>query len=294
MSRSILVPANAEAPDSPAYAAAFAVAKRFAAAEPAGVRLRFLHLRPDIAKETLALVSADFAGGIGYADMIDAGEKEADRHTEAAAAAVRNACAAQGVVLGGPAMAGTVSAEWASEIGTEADVLAAHGRCADLVVMARDAMSGQPAPSLLEVALMETGRPLLIAPRKPQPVIGDVIAIAWKDTRESALAVAAAAPFLARARQIVILSVVEGAAGEDASAERLRRTLQLHANEVSVKRLEPRQEDLLTVLLGGVAVSGADLLVMGGYGHSRMREAVFGGFTRAVLRDAGLAVLMAH
>jgi nucleotide-binding universal stress UspA family protein len=93
----------------------------------------------------------------------------------------------------------------------------------------------------------------------------------------------------------VILSVSENRE-EDQSCERLRQALRWHNQNVSVRYLERDRRAPAEILLGeatGPAV-GATLLVMGGYGHGRLREALFGGFTRRVLTEADIPVLMAH
>jgi len=99
-------------------------------------------------------------------------------------------------------------------------------------------------------------------------------------------------PFLARAREIVVITVEEEADRDD-EAERLVRNLAWHGLAATTLRLTPEPKGAAATLLAA-AGDRADLLVMGGYGHSRLREWVFGGFTQLVLADAALPVLMAH
>jgi nucleotide-binding universal stress UspA family protein len=120
------------------------------------------------------------------------------------------------------------------------------------------------------------------------------VAIAWKDTPEAAHAVAAAMPFVRRATRVVILSVEEDAKSTEPSCERLRHAIRWQNPRVIVHHLQQDGRHPVETMLEGVATLGADLLVMGGYSHSRMREVVFGGFTRRVLKSAELPVLMAH
>jgi nucleotide-binding universal stress UspA family protein len=147
---------------------------------------------------------------------------------------------------------------------------------------------------ILEAALMASGRPVLIAPARPPTRLSGMIAIAWKDRPEAARAVAAALPFIERADRVVILSVDEGAETDGESCERLRHALAWHNTNTIVQRMKPAGRPAAETLLEAAVAAGADMLVMGGYGHSRTREVIFGGFTRHVLTDASLPILMAH
>jgi nucleotide-binding universal stress UspA family protein len=187
-----------------------------------------------------------------------------------------------------------VSAEWTTETGTNAVWIAKHGRSADLVVAGRARPGGGTAMEVLEAALMNTGRPVLIAPPTAPPSVGRIVAIAWKDTREAAGAVAAALPFIAQAERVVILTIEEDDEPGDRSLKRLQRALRWHNPQVSIDRLVREDGSAVETLLLAATRAGSDLLVMGGYGHTRLREAMFGGFTRHVLQRAELPVLMVH
>ena len=107
---------------------------------------------------------------------------------------------------------------------------------------------------------------------------------------------AAAVPLLARAKEVVVMTVVEETAerpGDSDDANRLMRSLAWHGIAATTLRLTPGPEGAAATLLA-TAGKRADLLVIGGYGHSRLREWVFGGFTQRVLADAPLPVLIAH
>ena len=203
-------------------------------------------------------------------------------------------CAGEKIAMSTTASDGAPTAEWRVETGEEPHWLAIHGRIADLLVLGRVRDDKSVPMDVLDAALMETGRPLLIVPPHPPAQIGQTVAIAWKDTAEAASAVAAALPLLARARRVVILSVTEDPRADPASCERLRQALIWHNLATTVQHLAAEGREPADALLKTAAAIGADLLVMGGYGHSRMREVVFGGFTRRVLQAADLPVLMAH
>ena len=171
---------------------------------------------------------------------------------------------------------------------------------ADLMVLGQhdpstDPSSGVPSDFAENVMLM-SGKPALILPYAglPPAVIGETVVIAWKPAREAARAVSAAMPLLKRARRVVILSW----SGDDEKVVGKRLDLRgyLRLNGVAADWLEQGDEPsaLGEVLLSRCFDMGADLLVMGCYGHSRAREWVLGGTSRTVLESMTLPVLMSH
>ena len=187
-----------------------------------------------------------------------------------------------------------ISAEWISEVGAGPAWVAEHGRTADLIVAGRGQHDDGIAMEVLEAALINSGRPVLVAPPTAPASIGRVVTIAWKGTREAAGAISAALPFIAQAERVVILTIDEDDDADDRSPERLQRALRWHNPSVLMHRLVREHGSVAETLLAAATQAESDLLVMGGYGHTRLREAVFGGFTRHVLERAELPVLMAH
>ena len=117
--------------------------------------------------------------------------------------------------------------------------------------------------------------------------------IAWKAAPEAARAVTAAMPFLAIAKQIQILTVAEEQGVSDEEAARLVTNLRRHGLQASARHLQPDPRGAADTLLTAAGEQAA-LVVMGAYGHSRLREWIFGGFTQHVLRGAEVPVLMMH
>jgi nucleotide-binding universal stress UspA family protein len=197
-------------------------------------------------------------------------------------------------IVAAPAEGGTnLSAQWHVETGEEPRWMTEYGLAADLIVASRGAPDNATARSTLEAVLVESGRPLLMpSSGTPSIEMANRIAIAWKPTPQAARAVAAAMPFLARAREIVVMTVQEEEGRRDDS-DRLVRNLEWHGLKAVAQRLTPdgcgAAETLLAAATGKVG-----LLVMGGYGHSRLREWVFGGFTQQLLVNAPVPVLMVH
>lgn len=288
MSHFILLPATGRATDAPVFATALGAARLLDG------HLAFLHVRPDVRQEIAAFAAGDFGMGTGIDHAMAELEQEADAREHAAAQAWQDFCRRQNVALSDSPELPGVSAEWLNEIGHMPAWLAAYGRAADLVVMGRGRENGIIAMEAMEMALLETGRPVLIAPDVTPAPLEDLVAIAWKDTGEAAGAVAAARPFIRRARRVVVFAVEEPGEPADRSPRRLLRSLRWQNTNTSVECLKRNGRAPVEVLLDAIARAGATLLVMGGYGHTRLREAVFGGFTRAVLEHAPLPVLMTH
>ncbi|MBO9512698.1 MAG: universal stress protein [Variovorax sp.] len=147
-------------------------------------------------------------------------------------------------------------------------------------------------PDFISSVLVECGKPALIVPYAGavEP-LGSTVLIAWKETRESARAVTAALPWLSRAR--AVHAVGYGAAAEP-SLRSLQAYLRTQGIQASVRSGGADDSDIGERLLSLAADVGAELLVMGCYGHSRAREWVVGGATRSILESMTLPVLMAH
>lgn len=288
MFRCILVPATGEEADASVFRFALGVARLHAG------HLVFLHVGLDVQRVTMRIVSAEFGGGSGIAEIIETLTRETTARHDRAKAAVEAFCAGEAIPMSATPLDAAISAEWRAETGDETHWMTVHGRVADLLVLGRPREGGTAANGLMDAALMETGRPVLIVPTRPPNQIGQTVAIAWKDTAEAASAVAAAMPFIATAQHVVILSIDEDTRTDLAACERLREALVWHNRLTTVQCLPAADDGPADTLLRLAGSLGADLLVMGGYGHSRMRELVFGGFTRRVLTAADLPVLMAH
>jgi nucleotide-binding universal stress UspA family protein len=288
MCRYILIPATGTGTDAPVFATALAVARVLP------THLEFLHVRVDVHSTLALMASADVVGGAGYGEMVESLEREVASRQKQAELAFRDLCERERLPVTADPTADLPSAEWRMETGDELAWLAEHGRAADLLVIGRAREGEDVAMDLLEAALMGTGRPVLIAPPKAPNRLFGTVAIAWKSQPEAARAVGAAAPFLQIADQVVIISVSEDARTDAHACERLRHALAWHNPRTSVRCLPQDGHPPVESLLSAVAAVNADTLIMGGYGHSRLREVVFGGFTRHMLSCADLPVLMAH
>jgi nucleotide-binding universal stress UspA family protein len=192
-----------------------------------------------------------------------------------------------------PMRTNAVTVAWREEIGYEDQSLRTWGRLNDLTVLPRSLDGSDVGVRLsLEAALMDTGRPLLVVPPQAPAKIGSNVAIAWNGSVEASRAVNAAKPFLLAARKVSILTAKEPS-NEDIGPESLRAALAWHGISAKVEPVRARG-DIAKALLSAADRAGANLLVMGAYTHSRVREMILGGVTRHVLSEAEIPTLLAH
>ncbi len=175
------------------------------------------------------------------------------------------------------------------------------GRVSDLIVIGRtnldDASGASVTPDFPEFVMMNSGRPVLIIPPDyPKETVGSKIMICWNASRESIRAVADALPLLAQAELVqIIMFNVNDEVDMDATAAGSDIAVYLKRHGVKVEVLPPQQSrDIGKSLLVLAEEQEIDLLVMGGYGHTRFREFLLGGVTRTVLESSKVPVLMSH
>ncbi len=151
------------------------------------------------------------------------------------------------------------------------------------------------APLIVEAALFESGRPVLIVPYIQRGGLKlDRVMVAWDGSRSAARAVGDALPFLKRAKTVnVVIVGREVKSGEIPGAD-IAHHLARHGANVEVKEIVAADIDAANVLLSYAADLSVDFLVMGGYGHSRLREFVLGGVTRSILATMTIPTLMSH
>jgi nucleotide-binding universal stress UspA family protein len=201
--------------------------------------------------------------------------------------------AADAVLADQPTGTDSVTAAWRDISGGPEVVLPIEGRLADLIVFGGVHASGSAhRQRMFEVTLMHAARPLLLAPEKVPDTIGKVIALAWNASAESARAVAGALPLLHNADQVHVLTAASPRTDVE-RADSLAKYFAWHGVSCEAHPMYPDNQ-VGSALLAKAHELGADLLVMGGYGRSRLRELVFGGVTRTVLSQYDLPILLAH
>lgn len=179
-------------------------------------------------------------------------------------------------------------------------VAAVHARYSDLAVLARprDDAGGDMRFETIEGVLYHAGRPVLIAPPDWKGgVFAENIVIAWDASREATRALAEARTFLAHCKRATVLTVdakPKAFGHGDQPGLNIAAHLTRRGVNVEVRNAEAGGRPISGVLLEETNALGGDLLVMGAYAHSRLRELVFGGATREVLEAANVPLLMAH
>jgi nucleotide-binding universal stress UspA family protein len=187
------------------------------------------------------------------------------------------------------------SASWREEDGRQNAVVGMIGRLFDLIVVEQPEKLASIAEATLEDALFESGRPVMMVPKRSLPTLGEVVAIAWNGSTETAVTVAMGMPFLKQARKVVVVTVGPQHMPEPGpEGEELARTLERHGMDVSVRTAHGRQKAQGESFLKEAMAAGADLLLKGAYTQSRIRQMIFGGGTRHIIMEAQLPVLMAR
>lgn len=266
-----------------------------AAARIGGAHIQCLHTRVD-AQQMAAIYKTMVPRQSNMLQQISREINDGEQvRSSRAMAAFQDACKRHGLtVRESPAATdGGMTISW-KEVETLLDETLREAMHHDLVVMAREAEL--PLERITGI-LMQSGRPLLLAPPKPAAVIGQKVAIAWKAGPEAARALTAASSILSQARQVAILCISENEISDvddRASAALLEKQLRWHGVQVDLVMECDHPGPTSAKIREMAYTSDADLLVMGAYGHSRVREFVFGGVTRDIIADCALPVLMFH
>jgi nucleotide-binding universal stress UspA family protein len=275
--KTILVHCDAAPEAGRRFRLAAAMAQRHAA------HLVGVHARPPLQ------VSAFFEGGVAMDALFasyDAGLK-----AEAATARAGFESALRGHQL---------SHEWRTADGYIESVLAGHARYADLLVV------GQASPEdatsspgdLPEAVALSAGRPCLVVPRGgAERLPGTNVLLCWNASRESARAAADALPLLRDAKTVTILVVDPRSSPDGHGAEPgadVATWLARHGVQVTVQREVAADNDVGHVILSRASDLDADLIVMGLYGHGRLREMILGGASRAVLAGTTVPLFVSH
>ncbi|HSD33870.1 MAG TPA: universal stress protein, partial [Alphaproteobacteria bacterium] len=180
------------------------------------------------------------------------------------------------------AKAGAVRAEFQEAKGHPSETAAALARNADVVAVARPREEDEPmAAALVEACLFGSGRPVLMVPPNPPKKIGARVGVLWDGSRTAARALGDAMPLLADAQSVTVFTA-GGVDEEVPSADAVARRLQAGGVKAAAKTVAASGEEG-QALVAAAAEAGCDLLVMGGYGHSRLREMILGGVTRHML-----------
>ena len=197
------------------------------------------------------------------------------------------------------AYAQNVTTEWREEdagSSTVARTIMRHARAADLIIASQAApgWNGSLDLDIPDRLALESGRPVLIIPNSgPQSPIAKRIVVGWSDRREAARAVFDALPLLKRADKVTVVEV-DPEPGQEVDGAAICAAMGRHGITCGAETAASRHGNAGDALLACCERAQADLLVMGCYGHSRLREFVLGGATRHLFANMTLPVLMSH
>jgi nucleotide-binding universal stress UspA family protein len=285
--RKLLLPLS----DTPCGQAALSLAIRLATAWQA--HLAAIILRVDAA--SVAPLAGEGLSGAMIEDMMAATERETASRTHTLETRFAAAIEAAGIRLGLPSPASPAATAALSTItGRDEAIIPGLARLSDLAILPHpDQDEDQGASLCLHAVLFESRRPVLIAPRRDVTTIGRRCCVAWNGTPESTAALWAMLPWLRQAEAVRILHAPEYQRNGPPAAD-VPPYLALHGIQADLASFTPLNRDVGAGLLAAAAAFNADLVGMGAYSHSRLRQLILGGVTRHVLSHAAMPVLMAH
>ncbi len=282
--RRILLPLNGTPTGHAALGAALLVARQFNA------NVTALHVRAD-SREVAPLAGEGLSGAM-IKEMMSAAERETGARSRQVRIGFEAFVLAHAVPVGEASFEATGPTATLTLItGREDDIVAQAARLADLVVVPHPDATELSSSDALHAVLFDSGRPVIVAPKREPASIGRRVAIAWNGSAESATAIMSAMPWLTRADAVRVLHS-DAYQRRGPSADELIGYLALHGITADAAEFRPIDREVGAGLLAGARAFGADLMCQGAYSHSRLRQLILGGVTRHVLEFADLPVLM--
>jgi len=283
--RKLLLPLTGTTAGEAALATALTVARMWNA------HVTALHVRVD--SRDVAPLAGEGLSGAMIEEMMSATEKESSERAHAVRSMFDRFVLQHDVILSEARPgADCATASFASVTGREEDLVAQQARLADLTVVPHpDAGEDVSSSDALHAVLFDSGRPVLISPQMTPTTIGARMCLGWNGTAESASAVFAALPWLQRAEAVRILSA-DGYQRRGPAAPELAAYLALHGVHADIVMFQPAGNSVGAGLLKAARDFDCDMLAMGAYSHSRLRQLILGGVTRHVLENSNLPVMM--
>lgn len=294
---SLLLPLNGVPSETAALSLGLTLARRFSA------HLQVLHVATD--GRDVAPLAGEGLSGAMVEEMMTAAERDSDRRIVSARALLETALDADAATEGGDRLAvrapgappapHQAGVTFRSVKGREHEVVAHAARLSDLILVPHpdavdEALSSSEA---LHAVLFDSGRPAIIAPKTAPAEIGRRICVAWNGTAESASAVFSVLGWLHQADSVQVLHSPDYQRRGPAAAD-LVGYLAMHGIDAGMTSFKAEGGEVGAALLAAADSFGADMLAMGAYSHSRLRQLFLGGVTRHVIAKATLPVLMAR
>jgi nucleotide-binding universal stress UspA family protein len=257
--------------------------------------LQFLHVRVGVGQAAQHTPHLEYASGPALRDALMQLETQSQTRSATAVQHVLDFCARSQIEFSdAPGRSQGVTASCREEKGGTLDRVMFHARHSDLVVMGRSRKPNGLPSNFLELLLLGCGRPVLIAGPAPASTVTGTIMVCWKESADAARAVTAAMPFLARAKRVIFATVAERNGDTAAAIDDVVRQFAWYGTPADVQLITPNGHPVQELLAGAAQACGADLIVSGAYGHSHLREVVFGGCTQSFIRHCDRPVLLMH
>jgi nucleotide-binding universal stress UspA family protein len=232
-----------------------------------------------------------YAGGGGMSDIVNSLRADASARSDAIGQEFRDTIRREGL-----------QGEWRVVEGDTVALLALHARYADVTILGQpnveEPYKGPSADAVLVNVMLSAGRPVLAVPYAGHfETLGERVLVAWNASRESTRAINDAMPLLRGAKMVTVLAVnpkhgIEGHG--DVPAADIALHLARHGVRAEAAHTIARDISEGDAILSDAADIGVDLIVSGGYGHSRAREMVFGGVTRTLIQEMTVPMLLSH
>lgn len=281
----ILVPLRGDAQDVTALDIAYTLAGRFSSHVDA------LHVQA--AGETALPFLGDTTSGAVIEEIIDRIEEEAEKRAQKVTRQFEEWCRNSSIQPTDKLAGIHPSVRFTNIKGDRDRTLASAARCSDLIILRPASEENIEAAAETETVLMESGRPVLIAPKAVAAGFANKVIVAWNDSVESARALAAAMPFITRADAVTIATVSDKN-GDAVDLNPVSDLLKTHGVEASTIVIDADGEETSDVLTQHARRHVGALLVMGAYSHSRFKEQIFGGVTQDVLDFTEVPTLLIH
>lgn len=269
------------------------LASAFAAAKPFGSHVVALFVRPD-PSEAMPFFGEGVSGPV-LQEIVDVAKEATDKAAAEAKRTLENVAGrADANLTPFPEPDKGIAVSWREVQGNFADQLAQESRLSDLVAFGPLREGDRPGlMEAFEAVLLDAGRPVLMSAEPPSATFGRRIAIGCDGSVASAHAITAALPFLKVAEAVELFTIRRGEQGAGICGE-VRDYLALYGISCRERSVEATDRPVGDSILQAAAECQPDLLVLGGYAHSRLRQTFFGSVTKHVINHAGVPLFLVH